>query len=81
MSIKIEDIILSNNIVVFYDSNSTDQFKRIKSILKDYKVESLFVLKLDKDLLNSESRDYLIKITGTSQVSFLRACIKQEIKV
>ena len=66
MSILIEDLIRLHNIVIFYDNNSNEQFKKTKLILKYYKVESLLVLKLDK--INSENKDYLIKITGSLRV-------------
>ena len=66
MSILIEDLIRLHNIVIFYDSNSNDQFKKTKSILRYYNVESLLVIKLDK--INSENRDCLIKITGSLRV-------------
>ena len=70
MTILIEDLIRSHDIVLLYDSNSSDQFKKTKLILKDYKVESLLVIKLDKHLNNSEHNDYLLKTVGSLKVNF-----------
>ena len=68
-SILIDDLIKNNNIVLFTDSNSTEEFKKIKLILRNYKVDKLVVFKIDKNLSYSENRDYLIKISGSSIVS------------
>jgi hypothetical protein len=68
-SILIDDLIKNNNIVLFTDSNSTEEFKKIKLILRNYKVEKLVVFKIDKNLSYTENRDYLVKISGSSIVS------------
>lgn len=68
-SIHIDDLIKSSNIVLFTDSTSVEQFKRIKQILRFYKIDNLVVFKLDKNLNYSENRDYVFKISGSSVVS------------
>ena len=68
-SILIDDLIKNNNIVLFTDSNSTEEFKKIKLILRNYKVEKLVVFKIDKNLSYTENKDYLVKISGSSIVS------------
>lgn len=68
-SIHIDDLIKSNNIVLFTDSNSVEEFKKIKQILRNYKIDNLVVFKLDKNSNYSENRDYVIKISGSSLVN------------
>lgn len=69
-SIYIDDLLKSNTIVLFTDSKSVEQFKKIKSIIRNYKVDNLAVVKLENNLNYIANRDYLIKISGSTTVSF-----------
>ena len=69
-SIYIDELLKSNTIVLFTDSKSVEQFKKIKSIIRNYKVDNLAVVKLENNLNYIANRDYLIKISGSTTVSF-----------